>query len=675
MRSRKSYNGTLPIRESLSWLIALCVSALATAARAATPFVIEIADAGAINDSVGEYSSIAVDANGNRHVSYYRALTGDLMYARKSGAAWTVERADGSASIVGLFTSIAVDAQGNPHVTYYDETFGDLKYARRSGGVWTVETADASANDVGKFTSLSLDTEGNPRVSYFDDTINDLKYARKSAGVWTVETADGSANVVGLFTSIALDTQGNPHVSYEDGSASVLKYARKVGGVWTTEVADASPIAPRGCSLALDAQGNPHISYTNISLSQLIYARKSGGVWAIQKVDSLGAPGFIGTSTSLALDAQGDPHVACVYSGQALYASKFGGVWTVQGVEGAGGCLNVRTVSLALDAIGNTHISFDCFPELRYGFAAPLAWTSLWHADEGIYPDVNCPWVLTDAAEPEAPSLSNGVLALPTSANDEYMYYRQNTFLAFPDTLRISARVRLVSETRTDNNPRRGLSIAFVVAPDSGNFLAVGRDTVFLRSAYEVQGPMAFVDTDDAFHTYDIKVVNRSAITVYQDNVQILTGSIFGSTGFGSTPNIRWGDENVSASAVSEWEFVRHNASTVQCGIPVDVSSKPRIDSSSRAFWLVAYPNPSRGPITFAIRSEVSRPTPTQVRVYDTSGRLVRSIEAGTLARGLTRLDWNGTDDAGRSVASGTYFWRLESEGRHVGTSKVTLLR
>ncbi|MFN0151739.1 MAG: FlgD immunoglobulin-like domain containing protein [bacterium] len=136
-----------------------------------------------------------------------------------------IETADGSVNTVGQYTSIALDASGNPHVTYQDQTPFDLKYARKSGGVWTSETADGSANLVGWYTSLALDASGNPHVSYLDNTALDLKYARKSGGVWTIETADGSAVAVGMFSSLALDASGNPHVSYQDQTTFDLKYA------------------------------------------------------------------------------------------------------------------------------------------------------------------------------------------------------------------------------------------------------------------------------------------------------------------------------------------------------------------------------------------------------------------------------------------------------------------
>jgi hypothetical protein len=248
--------------------VLLLLLAIPHKVHAQSEFVNEVVDGAANN--VGQHSSLAVDPQGKPHLSYYDTATGNLKYARKSGAVWTIETADGSANFVGTYTSITLDAQGNPHVSYVDETSDDLKYARKSGGAWTTETADGSANFVGYDSSIALDAQGNPHVSHYDGTTGDLKYARKSGGVWTNETADGSANLVGLYTSNALDAQGNLHVSYLDGTTGDLKYALKSAGVWTVETADGSANAVGYfSSIALDAQGNPHASYYDNTVGDL----------------------------------------------------------------------------------------------------------------------------------------------------------------------------------------------------------------------------------------------------------------------------------------------------------------------------------------------------------------------------------------------------------------------
>ena len=48
------------------------------------------------------------------------------------------------------------------------------------------------------------------------------------------------------------------------------------------------------------------------------------------------------------------------------------------------------------------------------------------------------------------------------------------------------------------------------------------------------------------------------------------------------------------------------------------------------------------------------------LRVYDVTGRLVRSLAGGTLESGSHRVEWNGLDDRGSLVDPGLYFCRLD---------------
>jgi hypothetical protein len=88
---------------------------------------------------------------------------------------------------------------------------------------------------------------------------------------------------------------------------------------------------------------------------------------------------------------------------------------------------------------------------------------------------------------------------------------------------------------------------------------------------------------------------------------------------------------------------------------------------------LAVYPNPFNPSTT--IRFHVGAHGPVNLRVYDVTGALVRSVLFGSYsALGTHSVVWDGTDDTGRQVASGVYLVRLESPTQKV-TQRATLLR
>jgi flagellar hook assembly protein FlgD len=72
----------------------------------------------------------------------------------------------------------------------------------------------------------------------------------------------------------------------------------------------------------------------------------------------------------------------------------------------------------------------------------------------------------------------------------------------------------------------------------------------------------------------------------------------------------------------------------------------------------------------------LASPEPTQVKVsvYDVRGRIVRTLYDGAVAQGMTKFNWYGRDNNGRSTASGIYFIRAQSPAGNL-TRKVVLLR
>ena len=84
----------------------------------------------------------------------------------------------------------------------------------------------------------------------------------------------------------------------------------------------------------------------------------------------------------------------------------------------------------------------------------------------------------------------------------------------------------------------------------------------------------------------------------------------------------------------------------------------------------VASPNPFRASTT--IPFQLGGRANVQLEICDVTGRLVRRLDAS----GQRSLAWDGRDDRGQTLPSGTYFIRLTSEGRALTkTGKAVLLR
>ena len=72
-------------------------------------------------------------------------------------------------------------------------------------------------------------------------------------------------------------------------------------------------------------------------------------------------------------------------------------------------------------------------------------------------------------------------------------------------------------------------------------------------------------------------------------------------------------------------------------------------------------PNPGRAGIH--IRYMVPATLTSRLAVYDPQGRVVRGLRTVPSATGWHEVVWDGLDDAGRRVPSGTYWVRLWTPG------------
>jgi len=101
-------------------------------------------------------------------------------------------------------------------------------------------------------------------------------------------------------------------------------------------------------------------------------------------------------------------------------------------------------------------------------------------------------------------------------------------------------------------------------------------------------------------------------------------------------------------------------------GAPVILAAADRLMQAAPA------PNPMHDAarVTFAL----PRAHRATVRILDVAGRVVRTLVDGNLPAGTHDVTWDGRDAAGRTVAAGVYWSRVESDGASV-TRKLTVIR
>ena len=69
----------------------------------------------------------------------------------------------------------------------------------------------------------------------------------------------------------------------------------------------------------------------------------------------------------------------------------------------------------------------------------------------------------------------------------------------------------------------------------------------------------------------------------------------------------------------------------------------------------------------------VGRQANVTLGVYDASGALVKSLAGGVMTPGTRTATWNRSDNDGRRVANGTYFYRLVVDGEAVSGKAIVL--
>jgi hypothetical protein len=104
-----------------------------------------------------------------------------------------------------------------------------------------------------------------------------------------------------------------------------------------------------------------------------------------------------------------------------------------------------------------------------------------------------------------------------------------------------------------------------------------------------------------------------------------------------------------------------------------NVGEKTALAYAPRTYALYPpFPNPSYGKTT--IRFSLPRDTELILKLYDVSGRALRTLIRGRIKAGVYLLSFDGRDDKGRILPNGVYLLRIDA-GSYSRTRKLVILR
>ena len=154
-----------------------------------------------------------------------------LSVRNNSTGQWQTTELDNSGD-VGEYSSLAILANGDYNISYYDATNTALKYQGWIDFSWQWQPVTIfNTGDVGQFNSLDFSPNGKPFISYYNNTSKDLVVAEQDLNTqnWSDQVIDATGDV-GQYTSIKIDNYGNAGISYYYVSGHDLKFAQNV--VW-----------------------------------------------------------------------------------------------------------------------------------------------------------------------------------------------------------------------------------------------------------------------------------------------------------------------------------------------------------------------------------------------------------------------------------------------------------
>jgi hypothetical protein len=598
----------------------------------------------------GSYSkgtSIALDSNNNPRIAF--VSEGFLNIALCDGSGWSIERI-AVATSGPRHVSLTLDSDDIPHIVYRNN---GLNHVYLLGSIWTIETVDSSSGS-GPYSSLAVDGLGRFHVVYCRTSPKSLAYACRENGEWHVEEVLTSADEF-LYSSLAVDAANRPHISYYQEADFKIKYAAREDSEWVHETIAQEGDVGEGCSATVGPNGHIHVSYLDILNRKIKHAKWQGCGWITETVDRYG--NTMDPATAIAVGERDYVHIAYTvdYGSQLRHARWDGQHWITVTIDpyhlGA-----VQDLSLAIDGNGFLHLAFT-----RHNYSIQDVLYGFWDGEHWRYERI-------DTLSAYSPSI-----VVDQSNSPHIVYCRGNSlhYMHKPDSTWVSEMVDSGYSSR----------LSACVTLDSMDHPHISYSGFHeLRYAHHNGQVWEFDQLDAEYPSHDAIAVSsrRQACIGFCDS----------------------GDMHFVYQYADSWRY-----EIVDTDWYVGRPSTLVLDAFSRPVTI--YYDYSNGDLKYAHRTaahtmkpvysppqathlhvigaspchqraelllELSEFTSARISVYNLLGEEIRTLLNGTLSDGSHVLLWEGCDNRGARVPSGTYIVSAEAGGQRV-SRRIVLLR
>jgi hypothetical protein len=534
----------------------------------------------------------------------------------------------------GHRSSIQIDAAGAPHIAYVVWATGELRYASRGGASWVWETV---STEWSVSADLALDSSGEPWIAFHTSVAgafqDQIKVAHRSAGVWTIDTIGDGVDPHITNAAIAFDPSGVPHVAWGNASRGFrISYATWDASGWSSEFVHQGNVpVDQDFELAFDAQGTPHIVVPTIDGT--LYAVFVPPSWVKEIMPFRFMP-------SLALDSSGQPHIASIriesFDIPMILEYQWrgtDGVWHQEDLASLSGPYFPPGASLRLDQNDRPLIAITEGATNTVGGTLRLMRKSgdAWITEEveasgvGLYPSL---------------ALADGTLPrISYSIEESGLHYVAGEFA--PEVLASRAFLAGGARTLALASPSQP-SLCVQLEPLEGAFNAEDLD------------PASIVMRSDGTGTVNEIAAREGKRAVLGDrdrNGVMELGACFACEDL--IPLFSSVEGRTTVAVTIEGSLV----SGERVSAPLELTVL-----SAKGLAARIYPNPMNptGRLSFT----VSRPGSLRVMLFDVAGRMVRVLaDDPRVEAGPREIAFDGKNDRGVPLATGIYFYRIESAG------------